>query len=292
MFRNMTTVEIRELSRVTIETLEIWLRRLIDSQMRSEFGDDYFHYKRTNGDYIIKKIVREKVSIRRNAEPNRFPRDVDALDIDDSKDILFHPELYRLFRDALLDAFPVGIEMGRAIMSRIVTPRNHLAHANHISMRQAEQSICYSHDIIDSIKKYYTKVGEEKMYNVPSIIQFSDSLGNIKYETEINASRNDVGAHFAFNNIEERLLYSGDILMMEVEIDPSFSEENYILEWSVQDKVAVGELKKRFSLNILPSHVGERFVIECSVQSNKTWHRYGSLDDRLMIYYKVLPPIE
>lgn len=291
MFRNMTNVEIREVSRTTIESLEMWIRRLIDSQMRIKYGESYIYFQKSSGDYIVKKAVREKVRMRKETESNRFPRDIDALDLDNAKEILFHPELYPEFREALIEVFPVGVEMGRAIMDRIVGSRNHLAHANHISTRQAEQSICYSHDIIDSIKNYYTKVGKEKMYNVPSIIQYMDSIGTIKYEPEINASRNDVGAHFAFNNNEEKLLYPGDMLTLEVEVDPSFSEDDYSLWWSVQDKVADGETTWKFSLKIEPSHVGERLVIECSIQSHKTWHRYGGLDDRLMVYYKVLPPL-
>ncbi|WP_063563827.1 hypothetical protein [Paenibacillus sp. O199] len=85
MFRKMTNVEIRELSRTTVESLEMWIRRLIDSQMRSEYGESYIYFQKSSGDYIVKKTVREKVRMRREMEPDRFPRDIDALDLDNAK---------------------------------------------------------------------------------------------------------------------------------------------------------------------------------------------------------------
>lgn len=44
-----------------IETLEIWLRRLIDQQLRESFGLNYLQYQDSSGDFIIKKLS-EKAS--------------------------------------------------------------------------------------------------------------------------------------------------------------------------------------------------------------------------------------
>jgi hypothetical protein len=293
MLLSATNSELRDLCRTTIETLEVWLRRLIDQQLSDAFGSDYLQQQDKSGNFIVKKSVREGVQSRRKAEPKRYPRDIDAVLLDDSVSILLHPNLYKdYFREPLIAVFPIGEAMGKVVFEKIIEPRNYLAHANHISVRQAEKILCYSHDIIDSIKGYYEKIGVGRLYNVPSIIQVSDSLGNIKYESEITSSRNDVCASFVLNN-HESLLRPGDILSVEVEIDPTFTEDQYAIQWHVQDRVrSIDDSKNRFDIKILDSHVGERFVIECYVTSNKTWHRYGLNDDRLMLFYRVLPPIE
>ncbi|KUP22431.1 hypothetical protein [Paenibacillus sp. DMB5] len=294
MFNNLKSSEIREMCRSTIETLEMWLRRLIDQQLSERFGGNYLQYQDELGNFILKKEIREGIRSRRIKEPKRYARDVDAILLDDAINIVLHPKLYsELFSTCFKHAFPMGPEMGRFIFDKISKPRNYLSHANHISIRQAEQIICYAHDIIDSIKTYYSIIGVEKLYNVPSIIQFSDSLGNIKHEAEINSNRNDVRVHFVLNCKENASLRPGDVLIVEIEIDPTFTDEEYDIQWFVQESARyIDDNKSRFEVKILNSHVGERFVVECTITSKKSWHRYGRSDDNLMLLYRVLPPVE
>ncbi|WP_405176372.1 hypothetical protein MHI27_12075 [Paenibacillus sp. FSL H8-0261] len=242
----------------------------------------------------MKKSVREGVQSRRGAEPKRYPREIDAILLDDSVSILLHPNLYKeYFSEPLLTVFPIGESMGKVIFEKIIEPRNYLAHANHISIRQAEQILCYSHDIIDSIKGYYEKIGVDRLYNVPSIIQVSDSLGNIKYESEISEVRSDVCVPLLLNSPNNPTLRPGDVLSVEVEIDPTFQKDLYSIQWQVEGYIpSFEDTTNKFTLKISNSHVGERLVLNCFVKSNKDWHRYGANDDCLMLLYRVLPPIE
>jgi hypothetical protein len=63
------------------------------------------------------------------------------------------------FGIALKHAFPHGREEARTFLVRIMETRNSLAHVNAISSRTAEQVICYSNDIIDSLKHHYRDLG-------------------------------------------------------------------------------------------------------------------------------------
>ncbi|WP_238656042.1 hypothetical protein [Paenibacillus piscarius] len=293
MLSSLKNTELRDLCRTTIETLEIWLRRLIDQQLREDFGVNYLQYKDNAGNFLMKRSVREGVIRRRSTEPKRYPRDIDAVLLDDSVSILLNPILYKkYFRAALISAFPIGTDMAKVIFDKIIEPRNYLAHGNHISVRQAEQILCYSHDIIDSIKGYYVQIGVGRLFNVPSIIQVSDSLGNIKYESEISEVRNDVCIPFIFNQPNNPTLRPGDELSIEVEIDSTFQEDQYTIQWRIEGQMpSMHQITNKFFIKIDNSHVGERFVINCFVTSNKDWHRYGSHDDCLILLYKVLPPI-
>ena len=94
-------------------------------------------------------------------EPERFSRIIDAAILDDCINIICNPNLFRRhFREAFKTAFPVGDSRDetRIFLKRLIKPRNLLYHANPISVRQAEQVICYSHDIIESLKKYYEEL--------------------------------------------------------------------------------------------------------------------------------------
>ena len=294
MYQHLQFNELRGMCRTTIESLEKWLRRLIDDQLRASLGDNYLNFQDEKGNYLIKRKTRENIAMRMSDEPKRYPRDIDAILLDDAMDILLHQSFYNnYFQAALIEAFPDGKDEARTFIRRIIEIRNYLSHANPISIRQAERAICYSNDIIDSLKNFYILKGMQEMYNVPMIIQVTDSKGNCFYDAEINRNRNGTGrAGLNLQNIENSLR-PGELLRIEVEIDPSFKENEYEVHWVFEgmknEQVYTGR-----ELNILidNSHVREDFAIYCSVTSTlHDWHRLGNCDDSVSLVYRVLPPV-
>lgn len=75
-FRNMSTDELRSLVRHQTETLERWLRRVIDDALHAHFQGSLLALP-------IKQDIKNHVADRRNQEPSRYPREVDALLFDD-----------------------------------------------------------------------------------------------------------------------------------------------------------------------------------------------------------------
>jgi hypothetical protein len=167
-FRNMSTDEMRSIVRHQIETLERWLRRLVDDALNAHFGGSLAALP-------IKQDIKNQVAVRRGREPSRYPREVDALLFDELVTIICHPQLYASrFQDGLKDAFPDGASEARTFLERIVVARNPLSHANEISRHQALRVECYSADVIESLKAYYARHNLAQTYNAPS---FSPSLG-------------------------------------------------------------------------------------------------------------------
>src|SRR5690349_8149026 len=123
----MSADEMRSIIRHQIETLERWLRRLIDDAIRD-------HYSGSLVNLPIKAEIKRQVVARRIGEPSRYPREVDALLFDNLVTIICHPQLYGShFQKALAEAFPEGAEEARTFLNRIVGPRNPVSHANEIT---------------------------------------------------------------------------------------------------------------------------------------------------------------
>jgi len=174
----MKDSEVRSQCKEKLESLEHWLRRLIDDTLTPVYGD-YFSFTDQVGNRLIKNSLVQQVAARRVHEPARYPRNIDAVLLDDAVDIVCKPDLFQKhFRQALSKAFPDGREEARTFLGRLLAPRNNLAHANAISARQAEQIICYSNDVIDSLKDYYRTLGMHEIYNVPTILKVTDSFGH------------------------------------------------------------------------------------------------------------------
>ncbi len=296
MYRNMEFEHLRQFCKAQIESLEMWLRRLIDIELRENFGEKYLWYQYgTGNDYLIKRSVRENVIKRTEEEPKRYPREIDAILLDDAVNILLHQNLYqKYFRQALSLAFPDGPDEARTFFNRIIVPRNHLSHANPISVRQAEQVICYSNDIIDSLKHYFERKGLQKMYNVPRIIQLTDSKGNSFFEAQIKNNQNSTGRSSFNLQTEGNNLYPGETLRIEIQIDPSFNPNDYRVDWIYTDSNPTPVRQGlTFDLEIKETHIREDFTVYCSVTSiNKNWHRLGDCDDSISVTYRVLPPLE
>ena len=176
-------------------------------------------------------------------------------------------------------------------MRRILVPRNNLAHANSISHRQAEQIICYSNDVIDSLKNYYRDRGMHQDYNVPLILKVSDSFGNVFHRQDPNfRHEGGGGSHIKLHTNPDHVLFPGDRLTVEVEVDSAFDCDDYVIQWQPSD-VSVSSDGFKAAIRIDPQHVSLVFQVVCMVKSKFEWHRMSSgIDDSLSLLYKVLPP--
>jgi hypothetical protein len=177
LFSSLSDSNIRSICKQKIEALEHWLRRLIDDTLTPIYGD-YFSHEDANGNRLIKSSLATQVAERQLREPLRYPRKIDAVLLDDAIEILCKPELYKNhFRAPLAHAFPDGREEAKTLLSRILAPRNNLTHANAISARVAERIICYSNDVIDSLREHYKSLNMQQDYDVPLILRITDSFG-------------------------------------------------------------------------------------------------------------------
>lgn len=180
MYYAYTEEELRSFCRRSIESLEMWARRLIHEKFTEKYGTEYVSHKTSEENYLIKKEVRDHIQRMLEKEPDRFHRAVDTLFFEHIIYFLCNPSFYGdLFEEALKFAYPNGCDEARVFLERITPIRNALSHSNLISVRQAEQAICYSHDFVDGLKKYYIERGQEQVWNVPRIIRLTDSLGNV-----------------------------------------------------------------------------------------------------------------
>ena len=82
----------------------------------------------------------------------------------------------------------------------------------------------------------------------------------------------------------------GDTLGIEVEVDPSFSPDDYRLRWRYP-KQSEEHTDNRLVLKIADHHVRASFHITLTVVSNESWHRCGDVDDLVTLMYRVLPAI-
>lgn len=291
---NLTEVELRQSCKEAVEALEFWLRRVIDITLVPEFGGDYINAKSsTNDKHIIKGSVRDSIQSRASSDPSRYPRMVDAMLLGEEIDIICHPGLYKsFFKEYFEKSFPLGNDQIRNCLRKILEPRNNLAHANPISVRQAEQVICYTHDVIDAIKDRLKERNLDKEYNAPTIIKISDSRGFVFHDAQIRRNRTGRGG-IDLTGDQSTLLRSGDTIGVEVEIDPSFPAEEYNVDWVFPAGVNIQKhnSNQRVVLCLTDENVRVDFTICCTVISTKSWHRCGDVDDCVSITYKVLPQI-
>ncbi len=277
--------ELRAYCRNCIESFEIWARRLIHEKMSETYGEDYIEAVNNKGENIVKSEIRNHVKSMLESEPARFHRAVDTLFVDDIIYFLCNPKWYRdLFKPALDYSFPQGMEEVREYLNRLTPVRNALSHSNPISIRQAEQVICYTHDFIDGLKVYYKKTGEDRMWNIPSIIRATDSLGNTIFPLD--------GTNKNFYFTIEQPFYVGDKYSIQIEVDPAFSPESYTIHWVVRGFERSEFINKtQFVITFSPKEVGETVLIECQIISNKEWHKHYGYDDELTFFTTVLPPV-
>ena len=286
MYHEYSQEELRAYSRTYIETLETWARQLIHEKMTEKYGNDYIFLQLEDGNFLVKKEIRDHVSFMMSTEPGRFHRPIDTLFFEHIIYFLSNEQLHRdLFREPLSYAYPQGVREVRIFLERLIPIRNPLSHSTSITMHDVERAICYSHDFIEGLKKYYVAKGKEKMYNVPRIIKVSDSLGNI-FNNIVENSR------LGMQIIIPQAFNCGDKYSVEIEIDSSFRADEYTIKWDMARHTAAefGNSQK-LTLCFEPKDVSEAAYIYCTIVQNKEWHKYGDHDSKIILCVKILPPI-
>lgn len=291
MYNNIKIDLIRSECKNTIENLEVWLRNLIDNELLENYGDNYLEFVNPDGSRLIKNEIVKDASERKAGDPERYPRTIDAMLLDDEIKIICNPNLFRIcFNKALQAAYPNGNDVARSFLNQLIPIRNKLYHSNPISVREAEKIMCYSNDVIDSIKLYYKMKNVEKKYNVPTIIKVTDSLGNIFYSSQIQRNSTGRGICETRSN-ENNILYTGDRISIEVDIDSSFDKNDYTINW-IFDKKESSTFEEDFNkitITIENQHVRTDFCIYCIIISKEDWHRCGDVDDSVGIMYEIAP---
>lgn len=292
MIEELSDSDIRSRCKGMIESLELWLRRLIDQTLTAEYGD-YFSHQDDAGNRLLSKQLAASIENRLRNEPERYSRRGDAILLDDAIKIVCNQKLYAHFRPALQKAFPEGNSECRTFLGRLIDSRNRLAHANPISLKDALRVLCYCNDVIDSISDYYVSENMNQEYNVPLIQRFTDSFGNTVHRDQMLCSRDGGGCTHNFHQTDKNDLRPGATLTVEVFIDPAFDPATYAISWS--SVPAFSSPAPNSSKVIIPiglEHVCTEFVLLCYLKTTNAWHRLNNdCDDMLVLRYRVLPPI-
>ena len=282
MFYSFSEEHLRSICRNSIESFELWARRIIHEKLVAEYGVDYFEADIGNNEKVLgtkhyndyKKMVRK--------EPERCHRPVDALLIDALIHILCKEQLYKnLFKDVLDYSYPQGADEAREFLNRIINPRNPLSHANPTSIRQAEQIVCYTNDFIDTVKQYYIKIGKDRMWNTPRFIKVSDSLGNVFYPS-------DTKTLYQFFEINHTF-YVGDSYKVWVDVDSSFGDNEYEIHIDMEHGRGASNNSKEFMIVFTEQDISADNTITCVLIQNKPWHKHTGFDHRIGINFQVLP---
>lgn len=287
MYHEYTQEQLRAYCRTYIETLEIWARQLIHEKMTEKYGDNFIFLQLEDGNFLVQKEIRDHVSYMLSISPERFCKPIDALFIDQLVYFLCNEKWYKeLFKESLDYAYSQGRMEASEFLKRLIPIRNPLSHSNPVTMHDVERAICYSHDFIEGLKKYYKHRGEEHMWNVPKILKVRDSLGNV-FE---NAS--EEGALGAYFDLKQNF-NCGDVYSVEVEIDSSFAFDSYNIQWAI-NAVEIKDFKDKtkFTVKFNSKDVGASKSISCLVKSKKDWHKYNGHDSKILLHFAVLPPIE
>lgn len=275
--------ERKDLARRHLDSAESWLRRIIESKLSVQHGPNYLD--EAAGCKVISKDIRRQINQRYLSDRTRFPRLIDAADLGHAIAIALHPELYpQNFRDPLQLAFPEGAAEARTFLNRLEEIRNKLAHGGTCSLRDLERAICYSNDLIDSIKQHFREQNLERQFNVPTFIRVADNRGN---EFHLAHDPNRQIHFFDVRQEGKGDLYIGDELVIEAEVDPNFV--GYTTDWLTFSGDNGHGLPMR--LRIENKHVGIQFIVRINVRSSEAWHRlHGGIDDAVELHYRVLPP--
>lgn len=287
---NLDHIKLREDCRSRIESLELWLRRIINDELTVRYGQNYINHSDAGGHFLIKKDIRDNISNRYNQSPKDFPRMIDAAFFENLIDLFCNPIQYAgLFHKYMTTAFPHSMPHQyiylKHNLDRLKEIRNNLSHANSISIKNAEFVLFFTTELIDSFKTYYYMAGKNQEYNVPQIIKIQDSFGNV-----IIRKNFDIHESYDFSGDSKCHLRPGDTLAIEIEIDPSYIDAKCQFRFggTSQDYSYSNKLIYKLRNN----DVDPRKVIHCQVRSDKSWHKQFNLDDQVSVYYKVLPPIE
>lgn len=289
MLYKLSEEELRSICRKNIESLEKWARNIIDMRLKKAHGDNYFYKILENGEPLFKKSITEKAEKMLVENSQIFSRPIDTLYLDEIIYVLCKKKLYNEnFKEFLKIMYPNGAEEVRTFLKRLIPIRNKLSHANPLSIREAEQCICYCNDFIDGVKQYYNQIGVERVYNVPNAIKLTDSLGrSYDLNKDISFESIFIGDGKDYNNLHSFEL--GDKYVAWLDLDPSFSEDDYIFNWHIECGDTVST-KSKLELEITENLIREKLAIYCTIKSKKNWHRYNGYDQQFAIVFQVLPP--
>lgn len=280
--------EVRSICRSSIESFEKWARVIIDMKLKEQYGQNYFNAT-INDEYIIKKEIRDKANDMLRNHPDRFNKEIDTLFLEEIIYLLCKDKLYKNSFKSFLDImYPDGRSEVRTFLERLIPIRNKLSHSNPLSIREAEQCICYSNDFIQGIKEYFKMIGEDRVYNVPNAIKLIDSLGNT-----YNLNNEKSFESIYVNNNSSNDLYKfkiGDRYSAWLQLDPSFDKSEYIFRWNVEGKWTLLSTESRIDLEITEDLINIHQAIYCTIKSTKSWHKYGTYDQQFAIVFQVLPP--
>lgn len=266
------------IARRYLDSAEAWLRRLLHEELVQIIGPEYI----TAGEWNegIKNRVKKEVQ----KEPEEFTRQVDATVLAHLIDMTCDPNHWPKWADALSSAYPDGPDEARTFLGRLKHIRNDVQHGRVCTGRQLEQAICYSNDLIDSIKDHFRRNGLGREFNVPTFIRAYDNLGNNEHLAP--------GHHFRTSNFSagsKGTLHPGETLIAEVEVDPTFDPSGYTVMWWLKTGTERGHGAKAV-IPLTNAHVRERIELQFQLRTHRDWHRTGTYDDVLDLFYKVLPP--
>lgn len=272
---SLTEEALRTICRQRVESCELWLRRIIHDKLSERFGGDYSEAEWNGGQRVLSASIR-----RRIAETGEdAPRPMDALYLTDLCSLVCRQDLYDALFRPVFESSMRSPDQLRWLLDRLTEVRNSLSHARVISVRQAEQAICYSGDIVDPIKYSYREARMSEAFPAPSFTRFIDSLGNTRH---LSKSVENL-------SFRETPLYEGDKLRMEVEVDASFPPDSYDVTWEI-----LSNAPRKFSgadveIEFGPGDVQTCLVIVCNVTSKAAWHRFPYCDGQLNLGYVVRP---
>ncbi|MEM7478216.1 MAG: hypothetical protein AAF483_24785 [Planctomycetota bacterium] len=265
------------LARRYTESAEGWLRNLVHYKLSSTDGMQYI----TTGNWS--RSLQRSVAGKLASEPERCSREIDATTFGELVKIVCNPQQWPRWSDGLRHAYPDGCEEARTFLKRLVEIRNDVSHGRVCSERQVERAICYSNDLADSIKDYFRRQNMGRDFNVPTFIRCYDNLGNEAHLVP--------GHHYRISNFigdDLSVLYPGDLLLAEVEVDPTFSSESYRVEWLIKNTYERGT-GTNAAIDIANRHVDEQLELQFKIVTNADWHRSNGYDDAIDLYYRVLP---
>ena len=289
----LSEIDLRDMCRHHVDIFEKWSRRIVDEKLKESYGLDYFEFRISPEQPLIKSDIKKRIEQRVKNNPGRFPRKIDAILLEDVEYFLCRDDLYNKHFKNILEPFFSGIMEIRKIFSRLIPIRNKLSHGNTISLHEAEQCICYTNDFIETYKQYYINIGKEKDYNVPVFLRIKDSRGNdFVRENSLEMWQ----LHFYESSMPRIQLRSGESYKLWLEVDNSFDNSFYEISWVVRQDYST--VIKKGKGNIIEFDLNNKNVsyspeVTICLKTKRDWHRFHDIDDVIVLHYeKVLPPIE
>lgn len=254
---NIDPVVLRQACRRRLDTLELWLKRVVHDQLSDAFGD--YLKAQLNGLPVIKSEIRKAIDRQQESSPRGRP--VDAMTLGQIISVICNHRLFKLyFAEPFQLCFSLTNEQLRVFLNRLWRVRNRLSHTQHVSILHAERVLCYTDDIILSLKRYYSKKDKARDMNRPFFTRFYDSLGHDEHIQP--ASR-------WFDYTKHCTLYPGEQLSLDAEVGTSFKPDDYDIRWYLLGSMQVLANGPHWRLVLDDTHVNIRFGITARVIANK-----------------------